>query len=42
MKATPLLLAALFTSLAHAEDIRLQPPKDLNGYFPFNPPFVAE
>ena len=38
MKATPLLLAALFTSIAHAEDIRQQPPKDLNGYFPFNPP----
>ena len=38
MKATPLLLAALFTSIAPAEDIRQQPPKDLNGYFPFNPP----
>jgi len=33
-----LLLAALFSTLSHAEDIRLQPPKDLNGYFPFNPP----
>lgn len=38
MKLTPLLLAVLFASLAHAEDIRQQPPKDLNGYFPFNPP----
>jgi dienelactone hydrolase len=33
-----LLLAALFSTLSHAEDIRLQPPKDLNGYFPFDPP----
>ena len=38
MKATPLLLASFFASIAHAEDIRQQPPKDLNGYFPFNPP----
>src|SRR5688572_30461860 len=30
------LLACSLT--AHADDIRLQPPKDLNGYFPFNPP----
>ena len=37
MKST-LLLAILVSTLAHAEDIRLQPPKDLNGYFPFNPP----
>lgn len=35
-----LLLLAVFASfsIAHAEDNRLQPPKDLNGYFPFNPP----
>ena len=35
-----LVLAALSLSslAAHAEDCRLQPPKDLNGYFPFNPP----
>ncbi|MBK8094692.1 MAG: acetylxylan esterase [Verrucomicrobiaceae bacterium] len=38
MKSTLLLLAALFATLAHAEDIRHQPPKDLNGYFPFDPP----
>jgi dienelactone hydrolase len=31
----PLLV---FSLPAHAEDVRLQPPKDLNGYFPFNPP----
>ena len=37
MKST-LLLAILVSTLARAEDIRLQPPKDLNGYFPFNPP----
>ena len=37
MKST-LLLAILVSTLANAEDIRLQPPKDLNGYFPFNPP----
>ncbi|MBL9182879.1 MAG: acetylxylan esterase [Verrucomicrobiaceae bacterium] len=38
MKATPLLLAALVSTFALGEDIRQQPPKDLNGYFPFHPP----
>ncbi|MBB5030886.1 alpha/beta hydrolase family protein [Prosthecobacter vanneervenii] len=39
MKAHLFLLATLAcTSLSQAEDIRQQPPKDLNGYFPFNPP----
>jgi len=39
MKAHLFLLAALAcTSIAPAEDIRQQPPKDLNGYFPFSPP----
>lgn len=35
-----LILAAvvLAVSTAAAEDARLAPPKDLNGYFPFNPP----
>jgi len=33
-----LLLAALLSTFIQAEDIRLQPPKDLNGYFPFDPP----
>ena len=33
-----LLLAALLSTFTQAEDIRLQPPKDLNGYFPFDPP----
>ena len=37
MKFT-LLLTLLAVASAQAEDIRLQPPKDLNGYFPFNPP----
>lgn len=37
MKHT-LLLAFFAATIARAEDIRLQPPKDLNGYFPFNPP----
>ncbi|MEZ5385073.1 MAG: hypothetical protein R3F13_06110 [Prosthecobacter sp.] len=37
MKHT-LLLAFFAATIAQAEDIRLQPPKDLNGYFPFNPP----
>lgn len=37
MKHT-LLIAFLVTAFVRAEDIRLQPPKDLNGYFPFNPP----
>lgn len=40
MKPIPLLVALLAATAAavHAEDIRLQPPKDLNGYFPFTPP----
>ncbi len=40
MKFSILTAAALLSvSLtARAEDIRLQPLKDLNGYFPFNPP----
>jgi hypothetical protein len=33
-----LLLAVFVSSLAHTEDIRLQPVKDLKGYFPFKPP----
>ena len=37
MKFT-LLLALIAATIAKAEDIRLQEPKDLNGYFPFNPP----
>lgn len=39
MKSTLLLASILGASLlAHAEDVRHLPPKDLNGYFPFNPP----
>jgi dienelactone hydrolase len=40
MKPILPVLAALFVSslAAYADDIRLQPLKDLNGYFPFNPP----
>ena len=38
MKSKLLLLAVLASSIVRAEDSRLQPPKDLNGYFPFNPP----
>ncbi len=40
MKYAPLLIAFLLSSTAitHAEDIRLQAPKELNGYFPFSPP----
>jgi len=35
----PFLTVLLASSLAaHAEDVRLQPLKDLNGYFPFSPP----
>jgi len=38
MKLTlPLFLAAAVLPLAQAADIRTQPPKDLNGYFPFSP-----
>ncbi|GEP42443.1 alpha/beta hydrolase family protein [Brevifollis gellanilyticus] len=38
MKLPPLLLAAAGLSLSQAADVRLEPPKDLNGYFPFSPP----
>jgi hypothetical protein len=38
MKSKLIFLAVLAASFANAEDTRLQPPKDLNGYFPFNPP----
>lgn len=40
MKSIRSVLAVLLISslAAHAEDVRLQPLKDLNGYFPFNPP----
>ncbi len=40
MKKIVSIVVALFacTLVAHGEDIRLQPPKDLNGYFPFDPP----
>jgi dienelactone hydrolase len=38
MKSKLLFFAVLASSIAHAEDVRLQPPKDLKGYFPFNPP----
>ena len=35
----PILVAMFVLALAaHAEDVRRQPLKDLNGYFPFNPP----
>lgn len=38
MKLTPLFILTAGLSLANAADIRTQPPKDLNGYFPFSPP----
>lgn len=38
MKLPPLLLITAGLSLAQAADVRLEPPKDLNGYFPFSPP----
>jgi dienelactone hydrolase len=40
MRQTLYFLTALFffSLAAHADDVRLQPPKDLNGYFPFDPP----
>lgn len=38
-RVLPVLLAVLVSAVAAlAEDIRLQPLKDLNGYFPFTPP----
>jgi dienelactone hydrolase len=38
MKLPPLLLVTAGLSLCQAADVRLAPPKDLNGYFPFSPP----
>lgn len=40
MKRISWILAAIciLSLAAHAEDVRLQPLKDLNGYFPFTPP----
>ena len=40
MKRILFFLVALFgiDQPIHADDSRLQPLKDLNGYFPFNPP----
>ena len=40
MKYAPLLIGFLLSSsaIAHAADIRLQAPKELNGDFPFTPP----
>lgn len=40
MKLASLSICVLLgiSILAQAEDSRLRPPKDLNGYFPFNPP----
>ncbi len=38
MKLNLLILAVLVSTHVQAEDIRLQSPKDLNGYFPFSPP----
>jgi len=32
------LTAVVLLSSLHGEVVRLAPPKDLNGYFPFNPP----
>jgi hypothetical protein len=32
------VLLCFFSLTASAEDVRHQPLKDLNGYFPFNPP----
>ena len=43
MRLPTLVLAALGTlSLAQAEDARLGPLKDLNGYFPFAAPKSAQ
>jgi dienelactone hydrolase len=44
MQANMRTILSILTTLivcslaAHAEDVRQQPPKDLNGYFPFDPP----
>jgi hypothetical protein len=42
MKAfAPLCLAAVSLAAASAADLRLQPPKDLDGFFPWSPPASA-
>jgi len=41
MKTAPAIIALtslVLLSTLRGEDVRLAPPKDLNGYFPFNPP----
>jgi cephalosporin-C deacetylase-like acetyl esterase len=41
MKTAPAILvltSLVLLSTLRGEDVRLAPPKDLNGYFPFNPP----
>jgi len=43
MKTTlAILVATLLSVNLHAEDVRLAPPKDLSGYFPFSPPTSLE
>lgn len=41
-RLAPLLALVLSAFAAHAEDVRLAPLKDLNGYFPFDPPASLE
>ncbi len=40
--AAALLVIATAISTARGEDLRLRPPKDLDGYFPFQPPATRE
>lgn len=42
MKALVSLCCLFFAVAASAADVRLQPPKDLDGYFPWEPPTRAE
>lgn len=40
--AAALVILCACSLIARADDVRLQPPKDLNGYFPFDPPSSLE
>ena len=33
---------AIVATVGHADDVRLRPPKDLDGFFPFTPPATRE
>ena len=42
MRPLPCLLLTALVLTLRAADVRLEPPKDLDGYFPFAPPADAQ